>query len=425
MINRLLILGSLDEFVLLVKKAQDMGIYTIVCDGYKNSPAKLQADTSYDIPVGDIDAIISMCKKEKVDGIITSFSDFLFECMVKIADGANLPCYASPAQLDYYRNKETMKSMFYKLGIPTPSFTTLDSNFQDEELSNFTFPVVVKPLDKYGSRGLKIYDDISSIRNNFHEICATSDIKKILVEEYNTGFEFNMMTWVLDGKIHVISIADREKTEIGNHEIPISSRNIYPSRLMNHVYEEAVEILQKAADYLHQTSGPLCMQFFWKPGQGIQVCEMAGRFFGYEHELVELSGGVCIEDILLAYACRDHGKLRALIRSHNPWFTKHSATLYFHGIEGATIVSQEKAKELAVAEHADDFILFYNDNSPITHFGKEPYVARYYITADTRESLDEKTDYIFRNISITDAAGCEVIYQNQMTDYSSASSNAL
>ena len=424
MINRLLILGSLDEFVLLVKKAQDMGIYTIVCDGYKNSPAKLLADKSYDIPVGDIDAIVSMCKEENVEGIITSFSDFLFECMVKIADAAGLPCYVAPEQLEYYRNKETMKSLFFKLGIPTPAFTTLDSDFQDEELKDFTFPVVVKPLDKYGSRGLKIYNDIASIRNNFQDICATSDIKKILVEEYNTGFEFNMMTWVLDGKVQVISIADREKTEIGNHEIPISSRNIYPSRLMNYVYDDAIEILQKIADHLHQTSGPLCMQFFWKPGQGIQVCEMAGRFFGYEHELVELSGGVCIEDILLTYVCNDYDKLSTLLHNHNPWFTKHSATLYFHGIEGTTIVSQEKARELAAMENAVDFILFYEDHSSISHFGKEPYVARYYITADTRASLDKKTDRIFRNISITDAAGREVIYQNQMTDYSSLS-NAL
>lgn len=41
-----------------------------------------------------------------------------------------------------------------------------------------------------------------------------TDCQEILVEEYNDGYEFNMMTWVMDGKVNVISIADREKTEM-------------------------------------------------------------------------------------------------------------------------------------------------------------------------------------------------------------------
>lgn len=417
MIKRLLVLGSLGEFVQLVKKAQNLGIYTVVCDGYKDSPAKKIADKAFDIPVGDIDAIAQLCESEKIQGIITSFSDYLFECMVKIAAAANLPCYTTPDKLDYYRNKSKMKAMFHELEIPTPHFTTLSPDFKDEDLCDFSFPVVVKPLDKYGSRGLKIYYSAEDIRQNFAHICETSDIKKILVEEYNNGFEFNMMTWVLDGKIQVISIADREKTDIGKNEIPISSRNVYPSRLMCYVYDEAVEILQKAADYLHQADGPLSMQFFWNPDKGIQVCEMAGRFFGYEHELVELAGGACIEDILLAYVCNEPKQLHSLLKSHNPWFKKHSATLYFHGIEGMQIVNQEKTKELAVSEQAEDFCLFYDNGKTISHFGKEPYVARYYITAETRDDLDKKTDRIFHNISITDAIGNEVIYRNQIGTY--------
>lgn len=49
------------------------------------------ADASYVLPVTDTDAIAELCKKEKIDGIITSFSDLLMECMVKIAAKADLP----------------------------------------------------------------------------------------------------------------------------------------------------------------------------------------------------------------------------------------------------------------------------------------------------------------------------------------------
>lgn len=118
--HRLLILGTLGEFVQLVKKSKERGHYTIVCDGYPDGPARQYADASYVIPVTDIDAVAELCQKEKVDGIITSFSDLLMECMVKIAEKAGLPCYLKPEQLCWYRDKSACRELLSKLGLPTP-----------------------------------------------------------------------------------------------------------------------------------------------------------------------------------------------------------------------------------------------------------------------------------------------------------------
>ena len=52
--HRLLILGTLGEFVQLVKKSKERGYYTIVCDGYPDGPARQFADASYVIPVTDV-----------------------------------------------------------------------------------------------------------------------------------------------------------------------------------------------------------------------------------------------------------------------------------------------------------------------------------------------------------------------------------
>lgn len=97
--KRLLILGTLGEFEQLVQKARARGIYTIVCDGYPDGPARAFADESYVIPVTDTDRIAALCKEKQVDGILTSFSDLLLECMVKISAKAGLPCYLNPEQL--------------------------------------------------------------------------------------------------------------------------------------------------------------------------------------------------------------------------------------------------------------------------------------------------------------------------------------
>lgn len=65
--------------------------------------------------------------------------------------------------------------------------------------------------------------------------------------------------------------------------------------------KSATDILQNYIRYTGQTEGALSMQFFWKPGRGIQVCEIAGRFFGYEHELTDMVYGFQTEELLLDY----------------------------------------------------------------------------------------------------------------------------
>ena len=68
--HRLVILGSLYENIALVKLAKKKGYYTIVCDGYKNGPAKELADKSYNIDVRDVDKIAEMCMVEEAGSVM-------------------------------------------------------------------------------------------------------------------------------------------------------------------------------------------------------------------------------------------------------------------------------------------------------------------------------------------------------------------
>ena len=110
--HRIFILGSSEEFIQLVKLSKARGICTIVCDGNPDGPAKKEADIVYDVDVRSTEKIAEICRKERVDGILTAFSDLLLECMVKIAAKAGLPCYLIPEQLKFYRDKSVMKKIF-------------------------------------------------------------------------------------------------------------------------------------------------------------------------------------------------------------------------------------------------------------------------------------------------------------------------
>ena len=261
------------------------------------------------------------------------------------------------------------------------------------------------------------WSSIEEIRKLFDRVAQYSTYPDdILVESYNDGLEFNMMNWMADGEVYTLSLADREKSVEIKGDIPHVSRVCYPSRVIDAVYEEARKIIKKVADYTGIQTGPLSMQFFYKAGQGIEVCECAGRLFGYEHELVTYGSGFDIEELLLDYVYEE-GRMREKLKKHDAHFPKHSAGLYFHGYEGKICDLSEAEKAIAKI-HPEESIIYYSEGEVISHgVGAKPYVARVYLQADTREEIDRQTERLFETFQVTGEDGRSLIYHNQLPNY--------
>lgn len=411
--NRLMILGSLDEFVELVNCAKRRGYYTVVCDGYPNGPAKKFADKAYTIDIREVDAIVEVCKQEKINGIIASFSDILFEYLTLIANKAGIKTYCTPEKMVYLRSKAKMKEMFRSLDIPVPASKVIRRDSLQKDMAELDFPLLIKPVDGYGSRGIYIVESPEEIIEKFDEIAGYSNYPdQILAEEYNQGYEFNMANWIIDGEVCTLGLADREKTAENPKELPHISRVVYPSKLASKVYEEARSIVKKVADYTGIQTGPICMQFFWSEKSGIQVCECAGRLFGYEHELWTMGSGLSVEELLLDYVY-DEAHMRKSLENYTPFYKKIVAGLYFHGDKGV-IQDMSAVKRIANSPEVEDALIFYKEGDVI---GTKPYVARFYISSDSYEKIDEITEKINNEMVIPDESGRNLVYHNEITRY--------
>lgn len=407
--KRILILGSLIEFVDLVKTAKERGYYTVCCDGYQNGPAKAFADKSYVIDVRNVEAIVEICRKECINGIIASFSDLLFEQITKIAAKANLKWYATPEKLKYYREKNEAKKLLEQMGIRVPKHCSLNRNFSDEELNGFTFPLVIKPINGYGSKGIFVVSSIEEIREKFDQVVCRAHMgldSEIEVEEYSMGREYNFQTWLVDGEIFPISLGDREKNPQEGDTIPILNRRVYPSKNITNVLPLALDVLKKFASAVGQKNGPLSMQFFFNEN-GVEVCEIAGRLFAYEHEIIEYCSGLKIENLLLDYVYEEKN-LKELLRKHSAFFKKNCAALYFLGIQDKVIKDKSVIYELEKDSHVIKMTDFYRIGDKIDNYGPNPYLVRYYLTAETREELDSVTEKFFQEMSVIANDGSEL-----------------
>lgn len=419
--HTLLILGGLDEFVPLVQLAEKRGIRTIVIDGYPEAPAKRIASKAYTIDIHNTEKIAEIARKEQVQAITTAYSDILLECMVKIADAAHLPCHLTPSQLPYYRDKSVTLKTCEKLNIPIPKSTVITENFSDEQLEGMAFPMVIKPLDLYGSRGLTVVHSTGEIRRYFNKALSISSRHELLTEEYDSGFEFNIQCWVRHGQVHVLGLCDREKTTFDPRTVPFSTRNIYPSRLISGVYDGAVDILQKYIAFTGQTEGPLAMQFFWSEDSGIRVGEIAARFLGYEHELIEYADGLSIEDLLLS-AAFDDGRVDELLNRCNPFGNRSAAVLYIHARDGIladqhTVVEASRNPDSAWHSDLKKAQLFYHEGERIGQPQSMPYFARFDLTAPTRKQIDKDTRLLLSSLTAVGKNGEELLRKGTIPDY--------
>lgn len=416
--HRLMIIGSSFENIELVKMSKSRGYYTVVCDGYPNGPAKKFADKAYTIDVRKPHDIADLCKEEQVDGIIGSFSDLLYEQITKIATYADLRWYAEKSQIKYYRKKNVVKSVLKEIGAKVPHNKVIAKDFKDEELDNFTWPVVIKPINGWGSKGIYVVNSIDEVRDRFDKVLKYSlfdeeeeDTNMIQVEEYCYGREYNMITWICDGEAHLISIADREKNPREGYTVPLLNRIAYPSKNTESLAEEALDIVKRYIKVSGQKDGPVCVQFFYD-GQDIVICEVAARVFGYEHEMVEWCSGLSIEKILLDYVYEPEQVKEALAK-HNPVFDKNYAGIYFIGRQGAVLADQTAFKDMVASErlkgHIEQYIPYYNEGETIDNYGPHSYFTSLFIKADSREELDEITEYIFKNASATADDGTELL----------------
>lgn len=156
--KRLLILGGSRISCEIVKRARKMGINTGVTDWYplECSPAKREADEAYYVSTSDIESMVRLVRDEKFDGVITGFTDSVLPYYAEICDVAGLPSYGTKEQFEIFTDKEKYKRLMRAFDIPTIPDYEVDINRFEETATDIKYPVIVKPLDGSGSRGVTV-----------------------------------------------------------------------------------------------------------------------------------------------------------------------------------------------------------------------------------------------------------------------------
>lgn len=332
--RKLAIIGASYLQLPLVKKAAEMGLETHCFAWEAGAVCKEFVNYFYPISIMDKENILEKCRQISIDGIVSIASDAAVPTVSYVAETLGLVSNDFSDALAC-TDKYEMRTRFFENKVSCPQFLLFTDDITEVD---FKFPVIVKPVDRSGSRGVsKVYynaDLPTAIKRAKDESFA----RKVIVEEYITGSEVSVETISWQGTHYILAITDKETTgepffvELAHHQ---------PSQLPNNVLENIKKETIKSLDALNIKYGASHAEFKITENGNVFAIEtgarMGGDFIG--SDLVRLSSGFDFVKAVIEIAL-------GLFNPPQKFYNKFS---------GVYFLSQETKRLLNVFERSTDY----------------------------------------------------------------------
>ena len=286
--KKLLMLGTSSISCEMIKYAKSQGIYTIVTDFKEpaKSVAKLISDEYWMINTGELDVLEKKCREEGVTAVICGISEFNLEMCMELCKRLGFPCYCTPEAWHYSRDKEDFKKLCKEIGAPVAKDYYLTDAFTDEELSTVEFPVVVKPVDMSGNRGVSYCYNKDDLRKAWKHARSISKSSKMIVERMLHGEEWYSSYAFSNGEPRLLALN-------AMYAQPGEPKNCYTitTTVSNHVEQYIKEINPAILEVLKRvgcTEGYAWVQAMLDEDGHFYISEMG---YGVVKELVDMACG--------------------------------------------------------------------------------------------------------------------------------------
>ena len=276
--KKVLIIGAgfLQDFV--IRKAKQMGYFTLAVDADPNAVGFTHADRFKVINIIDEKACLEYAQEEKIDGVLTASTDYGVLTAAYIAEQMHLPGISYEVA-SLIKNKYRVRKRLYEYHVDdTEQSYEIDSNTNIIELGKtISYPVMVKPCDGSGSRGASRVDSSDDFINACHFAMDSSLTHKAEIESFIIGEEYGAESLVVNGEVHVLAIMKKWMTkppyyaELG-HAIP----NDLPSSIEN----KAILCVKNAINALGIQSGSVNMDMLITPEGKVHIVDVGARMGG-------------------------------------------------------------------------------------------------------------------------------------------------
>ena len=273
----------------LIRKAQEMGYETHVFAWAAGDIGEKIADHFYPISIIEKDEILEECRKIGIEGICTIASDLAAITVNYVAEKLGLPGNSWEATLKS-TNKHLMRQAFEANSDPSPKSLMVSDACELENI-DLSFPVIVKPLDRSGSRGITKVFKREELKSAIECAKEQGFDKSALVEEFATGQEYSVEYISYHGDHHFLAITKKYTTGAPHF---IETGHMEPAPVSEDTLNKVKAVVCHALDSLGITDSASHSEIKIAKDGTIRIIEIGGRMGGdfIGSDLVRLSSGI-------------------------------------------------------------------------------------------------------------------------------------
>lgn len=231
--KKLLLLDGSQKAVEIIEEAHKLGLNVVVTDynSTDESPAKLVADEYFQISTSDVSAVVELIRREGISGVLPGFSDRWLPVYAEICEASGLPTYADSNQLKLFTDKRRYKALLQAFDIPVIEGFSVEEAL-DGLIPEERFPILVKPADGSGSRGITVCRSQADVCDAVSVAREYSWTDEVIVERYLPGQEATVHWVFQDGQYHVSLLWNRHMMTFGEGRFRLPVAYSSPSSLI-------------------------------------------------------------------------------------------------------------------------------------------------------------------------------------------------
>lgn len=285
--KKIMLLGGIHYLLPVIKAAHEQGYYVITADYLPDNVAHKYSDEFVNVSIVDKEAVLAEAKKRQIDGIVSFGVDPGVEAAAYVQEQMGLPSMGPYASVHILQNKDLFRAFLRDNGFNVPEargYSSVEDALKDTTWLHF--PMIVKPTDSAGSKGITRVDSIDQYEAAVRFAFTKSIKGNIIVEQYleKVGCSSDTDCFLLDGQFRFMSYnAQRFDADAANPYAP--SAYTWPSTFPEHEAYLTNE-LQRLMDLLHMrtsvfnietriaTDGKSYIMECTPRGGGNRLCEM-------------------------------------------------------------------------------------------------------------------------------------------------------
>lgn len=291
--QRLMILGAGIYQLPLIRKANAMGLETLVVSCPGDYPGFAEADRVLYLDTTDTQAVLDAARAEAIDGILTTGTDVAMKTIGAVCDALGLPGI-SAASAAVLTDKAAMKEMFRRGGVNTSPFRRVST--REEAISaaeEIGYPLMVKACDVSGSRGITKVDRITDLGRALDDAYAVTHHDHLIIEGFVAGHEIGVDGFVIGGELALFAPHDKFVYRTGGVTIP--SGHAFPLAADDKVLECIRTEIEHAIVASSFANGAINADIMLTLEGKASIIEMGGR-----------CGATCIPELISCYTGIDY-----------------------------------------------------------------------------------------------------------------------